>query len=90
MLIWRNSNNFQIFINLYTACLSTKIHAVSPEPSLSHTRSMEVDEGSDQKVDFQPNWTTAHARLKNEFTEDKRCQNLVSRLILVYVAVYRL
>ena len=24
MLIWKNSNNFQVFINLYIACLSTK------------------------------------------------------------------
>ena len=31
---------------------SLRIHAVSPEPSLSAHMSMEVDEGSDQKSDI--------------------------------------
>ena len=26
MLTWKNSNNFQVFINLYIACLITKIN----------------------------------------------------------------
>ena len=43
----------------------------------SHTWSMEVDEGSDQKSDIWPHWVDTHARLKNEFTEDKKCHNLM-------------
>ena len=35
---------------------------------------MEIDEGSDQTSDI-------HANLKNEFTEDKKCQNLMSWFI---------
>ena len=38
----------------------------------SHTESMKVDEGSDQKSDIQRHWMAALARLKNEFTEDKK------------------
>ena len=37
-----------------------------------HTWSMEVDEGSNQKSDILPHWMAAHARLKNELTEDKK------------------
>ena len=43
---------------------------------------MEVDEGSDQKSDSEPHWMAEHARLKNEFTEDTKCKNLMSWLIL--------
>ena len=50
-----------------------RIRSVSPEPSLLHTWSMEVDEGSDQKTDIWPHWMAAHARLMNEFTEDEKC-----------------
>ena len=39
---------------------------------------MEVNEESDQKSDIYPHWMAAHAHLKNEFTEDKKCQNLMS------------
>ena len=42
---------------------------------------MEVDEGSDQKSDIWPHWMVGHAYLKNEFTEDKKFQNLTSWLI---------
>ena len=42
---------------------------------------MKVDKGSDQKADIQPHWMAVHAYLKNEFTEDKKCQNLMSWLI---------
>ena len=44
----------------------------------SPTWSMEVDEESDQKSDILPHWMAAHARLKNEFTEDEKCHNLMS------------
>ena len=37
---------------------------------------MEVDEGSDKTSDIYPHWTAAHARLKNEFTEDETYHNL--------------
>ena len=36
---------------------------------------MDVDEGFYQKSDIQPHWMAAHARLKNEFTEDKKGHN---------------
>ena len=42
---------------------------------------MEADEGSDQKSDIQPHWMTAHARLKNEFTEYQKYYNLMRWLI---------
>ena len=41
---------------------------------------MEVDEGSDQKSDIYPHWMAAHVYLKNELTEDRKCQNLMSSL----------
>ena len=47
----------------------------------SPTWSMEVDEGSDQKSDIWPHWMAAHARLKNELTEDEKYHNLMSCLI---------
>ena len=37
----------------------------------SHTWS----NGSDQKSDIYPHWRAAHARLKNEFTEDEKYHN---------------
>ena len=46
----------------------------------SHTRSMKVDEGSNQKSDIQPHWMAAHAHLKNECMGDKKCHNLMSWL----------
>ena len=46
----------------------------------SHTWSMEVDEGSDQKSDIYPHWMAAHARLKNEFTEDEKYHNVMCML----------
>ena len=60
---------------------SLRICAVSPEPSL-FAQSMEVDEESDQKSDICPHWMAVHARLKNEFTEDDKCHNLVRWLKL--------
>ena len=47
----------------------------------SHTWSMEVDERSNHKSDIQPHWMVAHARLKNEFTEDEKYHNLPIWLI---------
>ena len=47
----------------------------------SHTWSMEVDEGSDQKSGIQPHLMAAHARLKNEFMEDEKYHNVMRRLI---------
>ena len=38
---------------------------------------MDVDEGSDQKSDIWPHWMAVHAGLKNEFTEDEKCHNLM-------------
>ena len=57
---------------------SLRFRAVSPEHSLfAH---MEVDEGSNKKSDIYPHWMAAHARLKNELTENERCHNLMSWL----------
>ena len=42
---------------------------------------MEVDEGSDQKSNIEPNWM---ARLKNEFTEDEK-YNLIKWLKLFHL-----
>ena len=41
---------------------------------------MEVDEGSDQKLDIYRHWMAAHAHLKNEFTEDEKYHNLMNWL----------
>ena len=38
--------------------------------TISHTWSMEVDKGSNQKSDIKPHWMAAHGRLKNEVMED--------------------
>ena len=45
---------------------------------------MAVDEGSDRKSDLKPHWMAAHACLKNEFTEDEKCQNLMRWLIFFF------
>ena len=60
---------------------SLRIRAVSPEPSLfAHTKY-----GSRQtvrpKIRHLPHWIAAHARLKNEFTEDEKCHKIMSWLI---------
>ena len=65
---------------LRRACASTDSTQSRQSLHCSHTWSMEVDEGSDQKSDIWPHWMTAHARLKNEFTEDEKCHNLMSWL----------
>ena len=46
----------------------------------SHTWSMEEDEGSYKNQTSNPHWMAAHVRLKNEFTEDEKCHNLMSWL----------
>ena len=54
---------------------SLRIRAVSPEPSLfAHMRY-----GSRRRVRPKPHWMAAQARLKNEFTEDEKCHNFISR-----------
>ena len=44
---------------------------------------MEVNKGSDQKSDIYPSWIAAHARLKNEFTEDEKYHYLMSWFIII-------
>ena len=44
---------------------------------------MEEDKRSNQKSDIYLHWMAAHARLKNEFTEDEKCHNLMSWLIFL-------
>ena len=41
---------------------------------------MEVNKESDQKSDIQPHWMAAHARLKNEFSEDEKYHDLIGWL----------
>ena len=41
---------------------------------------MEVAEGPDQKSDIKFHSVAAHVRLKNEFTVDKKCHNLITGL----------
>ena len=56
------------------------ICAVSPEPSLFAHMNYGSRRRVRPKIRHQPHWITAHAYLKNEFTEDKKCQNLMSWL----------
>ena len=53
---------------------SLHIRAARQSLCCSHTCSMEVDEGTDQK----PIWMAAHAHLKNEFTGDKKYHNVMT------------
>ena len=58
--------------------------ACTPAQSLqslrcSHTWSMEVDEGSDQKSDIYPHSMAAHTQSENEFLEDEKYHNLIMR-----------
>ena len=46
----------------------------------SHTWNIEVDEGSYQTSVIQPHWMALHVCLKNEFTEDEKCHNLMTWL----------
>ena len=46
----------------------------------SHTWSMVIDEGSNQKPDIYPHWMAALACLKKEFTEDEKYHNLMTWL----------
>ena len=45
-----------------------------------HSWSMEIDDGSNQKSDIKPHWMAAHEHLKNAFTEDEKCHNLMSKM----------
>ena len=42
---------------------------------------MDVNERSDKKSDIQSHWMAAHARLKNEFTVDEKCHNLIGSTV---------
>ena len=55
---------------------SLRIRAVSPKPSLF----AQMKYGSRRRADMEPHWMTAHARLKNEFTEDGKYHNLMAWL----------
>ena len=75
MRLWYLSHRRQV-----KAQASLHFRAVSPEPSLfAHMNS-----GSKRKVRPKirhlARWMAAHAYLKNEVTEDKKCQNLMSWL----------
>ena len=59
------------------AKVSLRIRAVSPEPLLFEW-SMEVDEGSDQKIRHLAPLDGCASRLKNEFTEDEKYHNLMT------------
>ena len=48
---------------------------------------MEVDKGYDQTSDIHPHWMAAHARLKNESTEDEKYHNLMSWLNCTFISV---
>ena len=45
---------------------------------------MKVNERSDQKSDILPHYMAAHARLKNEFTEDKKYHNPMTWRLCMY------
>ena len=63
---------------LRRACASAQSRQSLP---CSHTWSMEVvEERSDRKSDILCHWIAAHARLKNEFTEDEKYYNLMTWL----------
>ena len=54
---------------------SLRIRTVSPEPSLfAH---MKYGSRQRPKIRYLAHWMAAHARLKNEFTEDEKCHNLI-------------
>ena len=50
---------------------------------------MEVNEGSDQKSDILSHWIAAHVSLKNEFTEDEKCHNLMAWLKSPFTYLHR-
>ena len=68
------------------AQVSLRICAVSPEPSLfTHMKY-----GSGQRIRPKIRWIAAHACLKNEFSEDKKCHNLMIWLSLSHATLVRL
>ena len=62
---------------------SLHIHTVLPEPSLFAHMKYESRRRVRPKSDIKPHWMTAHARLKNEFTEDEKYHNLMTWLIFL-------
>ena len=59
---------------------SAHVRSLARAVACSHTRRMEVDKWSDQKSDIQPHGMAAHTCLKNEFTEDEKCHNLMAQI----------
>ena len=51
------------------AQVSEPVHTVSPEPSFPHAHSIEVEEGSGQKLDLQLPWIHQHWGLKGLFVD---------------------
>ena len=69
---------------------SLRVRAVSPEPSLFADMKYE----SRRMVRPKIRHLAAHARFKNEFTEDEKCQNLMSWLkycikMICMIPIYR-
>ena len=62
---------------------SLRIHAVSPEPSPVAHMKYGNRRSVRPKSDIKPHWMAAHARLKNEFTEDEKYHNLMRWLNVV-------
>ena len=56
---------------------SLRIRAVSPEPSLFAHMKYGSRRRFRPKIRQLPHWIAAHAGLKNEFTEDEKCHNLM-------------
>ena len=59
---------------------SLRIRAVSPEPSLFAHMKYGSRRRVWPKIRHLTHWTAAHAHLKNEFMEDEKCHNLMSRI----------
>ena len=64
---------------------SLRIRAVSPEISLFAHMKYESRRRVRPNIRHLTHWTAAHARLKNEFKEDKKYHNLLTRIILYWV-----
>ena len=82
-IIWASSWDYGTYHignqrRLKWTCASAQTHQ---SLHCSHAWSMEVDEGSNQKSHIQPHRMAAHARLKNEITEDGKYHNLMTWLI---------
>ena len=63
------------------AQVSLHISAVSPEPLLFAHMTYGSRQRVRPKIRHLTHWMAAHACLKNEFTEDEKCHNLMSWLL---------